>query len=190
MCTYLTTCEYKECIIDLNVSWTWFHLCYQHSQDTNKKKPCIHHNCTQLQCQSEPFSVIDNITTQQHVSFTIIYLSSLRALVYLNKAEAPWAACVATSRQEQETPATRASETETKPGPVGNRRTLGGCLFRCTQIKILCNYYQLHYCDCSTVASSPPRSLLKEKGAMVQKQLKDRNCKFLMRQSVLHQHEA
>lgn len=37
-------------------------------------------------------------------------------------------ACVATIRQEEETPATTASETATNPGALGNRRTLGGCL--------------------------------------------------------------
>lgn len=48
--------------------------------------------------------------------------------VYLRRAEAAAAACAATSRQEQDTPANTASETATNPGAVGNRRTLGGCL--------------------------------------------------------------
>lgn len=58
-------------------------------------------------------------------SFT--YLQSV--CVYLNRPEAALVACVATNRQEEETPAITASETATNPGPLGNRRTLGGCLY-------------------------------------------------------------
>lgn len=42
------------------------------------------------------------------------------------------AACVATSRQVEETPATTASETATNPGPLGKRRAVGGCLYTYT----------------------------------------------------------
>lgn len=47
---------------------------------------------------------------------------------YLKRAAAAAAACVATSRQELETPATTASDTAANPAPVEKRCTLEGCL--------------------------------------------------------------
>lgn len=90
----------------------------------------------------------------QYVTHLRIY--SMCVCVYLNKAEAAEAACVATSRQEEETPATTTSETATNPGALGNRRTLGGCLY--THInthtqdhapqKLQCILSQINKCHC------------------------------------------
>ena len=62
-----------------------------------------------------------------------IYLQCVCFCIYLNRTEAALAACVATSRQEEEMPAITDSETATNPGPLGKRRTLGGCLHTHTQ---------------------------------------------------------
>lgn len=50
------------------------------------------------------------------------------ACFYLNKAVAALTACVATNRQEAETPANKTSETAPNAEPLGNRWMLGGCL--------------------------------------------------------------
>lgn len=75
-----------------------------------------------------PVSSGYSCTTALWQEVTLLHICSIHVCVYLNKAEVTLAACVATSRQEEETPPTRTSETATNPAPLGNRRTLAGCL--------------------------------------------------------------